>query len=122
MLQLAGALYDNIHTKLFTLPDDTLVLPGHDYKGRCMSSIGEEKRNNPRLTKSREEFIQIMNNLNLPHPKQIARSLPANMKVGGRRLGLTCGGIVPCFFKGCGYQRGCTTSVCGFKAAPGFGK
>lgn len=78
----AGALYDNIHNKLFTLPDDTLVLPGHDYKGRCMSSIGDERRNNPRLTKSREEFIEIMNNLNLAHPKQIARSLPANMKVG----------------------------------------
>lgn len=75
-------MYDNIHTKLFTLPDDTLVLPGHDYKGRCMSSIGEEKRHNPRLTKSREEFIEVMKSLNLPHPKQIARSLPANMKVG----------------------------------------
>jgi hypothetical protein len=46
-----------------------------------MGSIGEEKRNNPRLTKSREEFIELMRNLNLPHPKQIARSLPANMKV-----------------------------------------
>lgn len=59
-----------------------LRTPGHDYKGRCMSSIGEEKRNNPRLTKSREGFIELMRNLNLPHPKQIARSLPANMKVG----------------------------------------
>lgn len=76
-----GLLYDNIHTKLFTLPDDTLVLPGHDYKGRCMSSIGEEKRLNPRLTKTRQEFVNLMHDLNLPHPKQISRALPANMKV-----------------------------------------
>lgn len=78
----AGLLYDNIHTKLFTLPDDTLVLPGHDYSGRCMSSIGEERRLNPRLTKPRQEFINLMHDLNLPHPKQIGRALPANMKDG----------------------------------------
>lgn len=85
----AGLLYENIHSKLFTLPDDTLVLPGHDYKGRCMSSIGEEKRLNPRLTKTRQAFINTMHCLNLPHPKQIGRALPANMKVcaGGPRAG-----------------------------------
>jgi sulfur dioxygenase len=78
----AGLLYDNIHSQLFTLPEDTLVLPGHDYKGRCMSSIGAEKSCNPRLTKTRQEFINLMHNLNLPHPKQISRALPANMKDG----------------------------------------
>lgn len=81
LLCFVGLLYDNIHNKLFTLPDDTLVLPGHDYKGRCMSSIGAEKSLNPRLTKTRQEFINLMHNLNLPHPKQISRALPANMKV-----------------------------------------
>lgn len=78
----AGMLYDNIHNKLFTLPDDTLIMPGHDYKGRSMSSIGDEKRLNPRLTKTRQEFINLMHDLNLPHPKQISRALPANMKDG----------------------------------------
>jgi hypothetical protein len=77
----AGMLYDNIHNKLFTLPDDTLVMPGHDYKGRSMSSIADEKRLNPRLTKTRQEFINLMHDLNLPHPKQISRALPVNMKV-----------------------------------------
>eukprot|EP00878_Enallax_costatus_P023641 GHUV01025151.1.p1 GENE.GHUV01025151.1~~GHUV01025151.1.p1 ORF type:complete len:121 (+),score=22.43 GHUV01025151.1:468-830(+) len=77
-----GELYDNIHSKIFTLPDDTVVYPGHDYQGRTASSIAEEKTLNPRLTKSREEFIQIMQNLNLPYPKQINRALPANLKDG----------------------------------------
>lgn len=51
-----------------------------------MSSIGAEKACNPRLTKSRQEFINLMHNLNLPHPKQISRALPANMKVRGSHL------------------------------------
>jgi sulfur dioxygenase len=75
-------LYDNIHTKIFTLPDDTVIFPGHDYKGRTATSVAEEKALNPRLTKSKQEFVKVMANLNLPLPKQIQRSLPANLKDG----------------------------------------
>jgi sulfur dioxygenase len=78
----AGLLYDNIHTKIFTLPEDTLVFPGHDYQGRTASSVGEERALNTRLTKSREEFIALMAGLNLAYPKQIDRALPANLKDG----------------------------------------
>lgn len=79
----AGKLYDSITQKLFTLPDSTEVYPGHDYRGRTVSSIGEEKQFNPRLAgKSREEFITLMENLNLPHPKHIAEAVPANQRCG----------------------------------------
>lgn len=79
----AGALYDSITTKLFTLPDETLVYPGHDYRGRWVSCIGEEKRNNPRLAgKSRDEFIAIMAALDLPRPKLIDVAVPANRLCG----------------------------------------
>lgn len=79
----AGALYDSITGRLFTLPDDTLVYPGHDYHGRWVSTIGEEKRTNPRLANvSREQFIEIMRNLDLPHPKKIAEAVPANLRGG----------------------------------------
>ena len=79
----AGDLYDAITQRLFTLPDDTLVYPGHDYQGRWVSTIKQEKTNNPRLTgKSREEFINIMENLNLPHPKLINEAVPANRYCG----------------------------------------
>jgi sulfur dioxygenase len=79
----ADLLYHSITDKLFALPDETLVYPGHDYKGRRVSSIGEEKTTNPRLAgKSREEFVEIMNNLNLPKPKLIDIAVPANL-VGG---------------------------------------
>lgn len=77
-------LYNSIHEKLFTLPDDTIVYPGHDYKGRTDSTIGIEKRTNPRLgiDKSKEEFMDIMSNLNLPHPKKIDVAVPANLRCG----------------------------------------
>lgn len=80
----AKTLYDNVINKLFTLPDDTLVYPAHDYKGRTCSTIGEEKRWNPRLgvNQSALEFIQIMNNLNLDMPKKINEAVPANISVG----------------------------------------
>jgi sulfur dioxygenase len=78
----ADILYDSVHTKLFSLPEDCLVYPAHDYKGNTVSSIGEEKRFNPRLTKSKEEFIEIMNNLNLPRPAQIEIAVPANLLCG----------------------------------------
>lgn len=79
----AGALYDAITQRLFTLPDDTLVYPGHDYQGRWVSTIMQERTNNPRLTgKTRDEFIEIMENLNLPHPKLINEAVPANRYCG----------------------------------------
>jgi len=78
-----GDLYDAITQRLFTLPDDTLVYPGHDYQGRWVSNIKQERTNNPRLTgKSREQFIEIMNNLNLPNPKLIDEAVPANRYCG----------------------------------------
>ncbi len=79
----AGALYDCITNKLFTLPDDTLVYPGHDYNGRRVSCIGQEKTINPRLAgKTRDEFIAIMKSLNLPRPKMIDVAVPANRMCG----------------------------------------
>ena len=80
----AGRLYDSIHQKLFTLPDDTMVYPGHDYHGRTSSTIGQERQNNSRLGKnrSRESFIELMENLNLPYPAKIKEALPANQVCG----------------------------------------
>lgn len=78
-----GDSWDSITGKLFALPDETLVYPGHDYKGWTVSTIGEEKQFNPRLAgKSREEYIEIMNNLNLPDPKMMDVAVPANLKCG----------------------------------------
>lgn len=79
----AGALYDSITGKLFTLPEDTLVYPGHDYKGRRVSTIGEERTSNARLAgHSREAFIEIMANLGLPEPRRIHEAVPANLRGG----------------------------------------
>jgi rhodanese-related sulfurtransferase len=79
----ASDLYDSITNNLFTLPDETLVYPGHDYNGRFVSSIVQERGRNPRLAgQSREQFIEIMNNLNLPAPRLIKESVPANKLCG----------------------------------------
>uniref|UniRef100_A0A6I8SAI0 Persulfide dioxygenase ETHE1, mitochondrial n=1 Tax=Xenopus tropicalis TaxID=8364 RepID=A0A6I8SAI0_XENTR len=75
-------LYHSVHTKIFSLPDSCLLYPGHDYTGQTVSSVEEEKRLNPRLTKDEAEFVKIMNNLNLPKPKQIDVAVPANLKCG----------------------------------------
>ena len=78
-----GSLYDSITHRLFTLPDDTLVYPGHDYKGRRVSTIAEEKATNPRMAgKSREQFIEIMANLDLPMPGKIREAVSANLRGG----------------------------------------
>ena len=78
-----GSLYDSITHRLFTLPDDTLVYPGHDYKGRHVSTIAEEKATNPRFAgKSRDQFIEIMNNLDLPMPGKIREAVSANLRGG----------------------------------------
>lgn len=75
-------LYDSVHQKIFTLPEDTKLYPAHDYKGMTVTTVDEEKRLNPRLTKSKQEFVKIMNNLNLPYPKQIDKAVPANRVCG----------------------------------------
>ncbi|MBE9240166.1 MBL fold metallo-hydrolase [Synechocystis salina] len=85
----AGTLYDSIHSKLFTLPDDVLVYPGHDYRGQTVSTIGEEKRFNPRLLgRDRQEFIEFMDSLNLPDPQKIMEAVPANQLCGQRAVPL----------------------------------
>ncbi len=78
-----GQLHDSITRVLFALPPETVVYPGHDYKGRTSSTIGEEQRWNPRLAgKSRDEFIALMNQLGLPPPRHLAVAVPANRACG----------------------------------------
>jgi rhodanese-related sulfurtransferase len=77
------AQYDSIFNKLLRLPEDTLVFPAHDYKGDTVSTIGEEKRFNPRLqVSSPEAYAELMASLHLPNPKMMDVAIPANMKVG----------------------------------------
>lgn len=80
----AQALYRSVTGKLFTLPDETLVYPGHDYNGRHVSSIAQEKARNPRLGagKTLAEFREIMAGLNLPYPKFIDYAVPGNRECG----------------------------------------
>lgn len=79
----AGALYDSITQKLFKLPNETLVYPGHDYHGKSFSSIDHERHHNIRIAgKSRDEFITFMDNLHLPKPKMIDTAIPANLRLG----------------------------------------
>jgi len=77
-------LYDSIQAKLFSLPDDTEVYPGHDYRGFRSSTIGEEKQHNPRIggRRSKQEFVEIMSGLQLAQPKRIAEAVPANLACG----------------------------------------
>jgi glyoxylase-like metal-dependent hydrolase (beta-lactamase superfamily II)/rhodanese-related sulfurtransferase len=77
------AQYESIFGRLLRLPEATLVYPAHDYKGDTVSTIGEEKAYNPRLqVKSVDEYVALMNSLNLPNPKMMDVAIPANMKVG----------------------------------------
>jgi glyoxylase-like metal-dependent hydrolase (beta-lactamase superfamily II)/rhodanese-related sulfurtransferase len=79
----ARAQYDSIFNRLLKLPDETLVFPAHDYKGDTVSTIGEERRYNPRLqVRSIDEYVELMNNLKLPNPKMMDVAVPANMRVG----------------------------------------
>ena len=79
----ARSQYDSIFNRLLKLPDETLVFPAHDYKGDTVSTIGEEKRYNPRLqVKSVDEYVELMGKLNLPNPKLMDVVIPANMHVG----------------------------------------
>jgi glyoxylase-like metal-dependent hydrolase (beta-lactamase superfamily II)/rhodanese-related sulfurtransferase len=77
------AQYDSIFNRLLKLPDETMVFPAHDYKGDTVSTIGEERRYNPRLqVRSVDEYIELMANLKLPNPKMMDVAVPANMRVG----------------------------------------
>ena len=77
------AQYDSLFGRLLKLPDDTLIYPAHDYKGDTVSTIGEEKAFNPRLqVELIEEYVALMNNLNLPNPKMMDVAVPANMRIG----------------------------------------
>lgn len=80
----SDTLYRSVRGKLFSLPDDTLVYPGHDYQERRVSSVKQEKMRNPRLGGERtvEEFREIMANLNLPYPKFIDYAVPGNKECG----------------------------------------
>jgi glyoxylase-like metal-dependent hydrolase (beta-lactamase superfamily II) len=79
-----ATLYRSVHEKFFTLDDDTLVYPGHDYQHRFVSSVGQEKARNPRLGcgKTIEEFVAIMNSLDLPRPMRMDVAVPANRGCG----------------------------------------
>ena len=80
----ADKLFDSVRKKLFALPDDTIVYPGHDYNGRVSSTIGEEKQFNERLNLSidKETFVEMMNNRTKPRPAKMDLALPANMRAG----------------------------------------
>lgn len=77
-------LFRSIKQQLFTLPDDCHVYPAHDYEGRTVSTIGEEKAFNPRIGGGarEEDFVGYMRNLGLPHPKQLDIAVPANLRAG----------------------------------------
>jgi uncharacterized NAD(P)/FAD-binding protein YdhS/glyoxylase-like metal-dependent hydrolase (beta-lactamase superfamily II) len=79
----AGTLYDTVTQRLFTLPDETWVYPAHDYQGRTVSTIGEEKRLNPRFSdRTRDQFITLMDHLGLSYPKKMHQAVPANEYCG----------------------------------------
>ena len=99
----AHAQYDSIFNKLLKLPDETLVYPGHDYKGDTVSTIGEERAFNPRLqVSSAGEYVGIMEKLNLANPKMMDVAVPANLKIGlsqdeveAKGWGLSCASALP---------------------------
>lgn len=80
----ARQLYHSIREQIFSLPGDTLVFPAHDYAGRTVSSVAEERAHNPRVggQANEEDFAGFMENLGLPHPKKIDAALPANARCG----------------------------------------
>ncbi|MGB5695154.1 MAG: MBL fold metallo-hydrolase [Polyangiales bacterium] len=80
----AQRLYRSIHDKIFTLPDDTIIWPGHDYRGMTFSTVGEEKRHNPRVGdgKTEAQFVELMDHLDLPAPKKLDIAVPANLHCG----------------------------------------
>lgn len=81
----AHALYRSIHDKFFSLPDETLIYPAHDYEDRRITTIAQEKLRNPRLgnNRSEAEFVQIMTEMDLPYPRKIDFAVPGNELCGG---------------------------------------
>jgi len=78
--------YHSLFDRILTLPEKTFVYPAHDYKGKKVSTIGQQKHTNPRLqVKSSNEYVELMNSLNLPNPKMMDIAVPANIK--GKTLG-----------------------------------
>ncbi len=80
----ARAMFHSVREQILSLPDDCLLYPAHDYRGLTVTSVAEERRYNPRLGAEigEEDFIGYMNHLGLPHPKQMAVAVPANMQCG----------------------------------------
>ena len=75
--------YNSIFNKLLKLPDDTLLYPGHDYNGKLVSTIGNEKKSNPRLqVNNADEYAEIMSNLNLSKPELMDSNIRSNIKLG----------------------------------------
>ncbi|MFT4623216.1 MAG: sulfur dioxygenase [Myxococcota bacterium] len=83
----ATTLYASVHEQILSLPDATRLFPAHDYKGRTMTTVAEEKSHNPRLGGDRtvEEFVEIMDNLGLADPKMLHIAVPANLACGERQ-------------------------------------
>jgi len=79
-------LYESIHGKILKLPLDTILLPGHDYKGWTTSTLDEEKKYNPRLQFNKKSFIKCMNNLKLPDPKIMDIAVPLNLSCGEKNI------------------------------------
>jgi len=80
-------LYDSVRSKILSLPEDYLLYPAHDYHGVSVTTVGEELKHNPRLTKSKEDFVQIMKNLGLAKPKKMDEAVPINIMCGPSQLG-----------------------------------
>lgn len=80
----SAQLYRSVREKIFSLPGTCLLYPGHDYRGFTVTSVGEEKAHNPRLglTRSEQDFAEIMTNLKLAYPKKIDVAVPANLRCG----------------------------------------
>lgn len=87
----AATLYRSVHEQIFSLPDACLLYPAHDYRGSTVTSVGEERRFNPRLggERSENDFAGYMDNLKLAHPKQIDIAVPANLRCGRPEGGLS---------------------------------
>lgn len=78
----SATLYKSVHEKIFRLPPSTFLYPAHDYRGFTVTTVEEEMKYNPRLTKSLKDFVHLMDNLNLPYPKMIDVAVPANRECG----------------------------------------
>ncbi|KAL9978362.1 hypothetical protein ACROYT_G015863 [Oculina patagonica] len=80
-------MYDSIRSKILTLPEDYFLYPAHDYHGFTTTTVGEELKYNPRLTKSKKEFVQIMDSLGLTKPAKMDEAIPWNLMCGPSQLG-----------------------------------